>query len=278
MRAYVGQRLPLFPLFPASWQRYARPCITFPQAPLSSRKVGFPESGWQQWHFPREPSRPARGLSVRSRTPLDRTVISLARHTHGINPFGVSCYPSLRTDNFLEYAHHSPRAPSPTQGVTLRSVTSGSHRKALPFPHSYFELMRQSKILSLPRFSLVQRVHAGCRESLLDDGPSRRYLCKSFIACLDPYSGCLCGARARYFPQNIGLPGEATRSALGNTHAMATSAWKILRSCSHSLMFKPAILLAIQVAPTTINILDWAAMAFTSEHITARYLTVPRIC
>jgi hypothetical protein len=43
-------------------------------------------------------------------------------------------------------------------------------------------------------------------------------------------------------------------------------------------MFKPAILLAIQVAPTTGNILDWAAMAFTSEHITARYLTVPRIC
>ena len=55
------------------------PWPTFPQAPLSSRTVGFPESGWQQWHFPCEPSRPIRRLSVRPHTPLDWTVISPAR-------------------------------------------------------------------------------------------------------------------------------------------------------------------------------------------------------
>ena len=32
-----------------------------------------------------------------------------------------------------------------------------------------------------------QRVFAGCCQSLLGDGPSRRYLCKSFLGCLDPY-------------------------------------------------------------------------------------------
>ena len=32
-----------------------------------------------------------------------------------------------------------------------------------------------------------QRVFAGCCQSLLGDGPSRRYLCKSFPGCLDPY-------------------------------------------------------------------------------------------
>ncbi len=34
VRACLGLRLPLFPQFPVSWQRDARPCITFPQAPL----------------------------------------------------------------------------------------------------------------------------------------------------------------------------------------------------------------------------------------------------
>jgi hypothetical protein len=46
-RACVGQWLPRYQPFPASWQKAIRPCITFPQAPLSSRTVGFPESGWQ---------------------------------------------------------------------------------------------------------------------------------------------------------------------------------------------------------------------------------------
>ena len=77
-------------------------------------------------------------------------------------------------------------------------------------------------------------------------------LCKSFFTCLDLYSGCFCGACAHYFPQNYGLPGIGTRSALGMFHTIATSVWEILRSYSHSLMFKPANLLATLVAPTTV--------------------------
>ena len=46
-------------------------------------------------------------------------------------------------------------------------------------------------------------------------GPSRRYLCASFPACLDPYPGSLGGAYTRYFPPNIGLPPVRTGSALG---------------------------------------------------------------
>jgi len=67
-------------------------------------------------------------------------------------PLRVSCYPALRPDNFLEHARHLPRAPSPSQGVTPSGATSRSHRKALPPPHRYIELMRQSKILPRPRF------------------------------------------------------------------------------------------------------------------------------
>jgi hypothetical protein len=34
VRAYLEQRLPVFSPFPASWKKDARPCITFPQAPI----------------------------------------------------------------------------------------------------------------------------------------------------------------------------------------------------------------------------------------------------
>jgi hypothetical protein len=37
--------------------------------PVSSRTVGFPESGWRPWHFFKLPSRAAGGLSACSHTP-----------------------------------------------------------------------------------------------------------------------------------------------------------------------------------------------------------------
>lgn len=60
---------------------------------------------------------------------------------------------------------------------------------------------------------LLRQVFAGCCQPLLRNGPSRRYLCQSFPACLDPCSGCSQGARARCFPQDIGLPRVRTGSA-----------------------------------------------------------------
>jgi hypothetical protein len=109
--------------------------------------------------------------------------------------------------------------------------------------------MRQTNLLPPPSVSLGLWVFAGCYESLLDIGPSRRYLCESFSACLDPYPGGSCGAHTRFFPQDIGLPDVRTRSAPGNIHT-ATFVWACFRGCSHSLMFRPADLLATPIAPT----------------------------
>jgi len=142
----------------------------------------------------------------------------------------------------------------PLKALPLAVQPIKSHGKALPFRLSYFELMRQTKILSRPQFSLVPRIFAGCCESLLEVGPSRRYLCVSFSTCLDPYPGCSCGASTRFFPQNLGLPALINRSALSLIHTIATSVWEKFRGCSHSLMFKPADLLATQVAPTAANV------------------------
>jgi hypothetical protein len=99
--------------------------------------------------------------------------------------------------------------------------------------------------------TLGQRVFAGRCQPRLGVGPSRRSLCESFSACLDPYPGGSCGAHTRFFPQDIGLPDVRTRSAPGNIHT-AISVWACFRGCSHSLMFRPADLLATPIAPTAV--------------------------
>jgi hypothetical protein len=67
------------------------------------------------------------------------------------------------------------------------------------------------------RLSLVHWVFAGCCQSLLQDGPSRRYLRKSFPRCLVPYPGASPGALTRYFPGNIGLRQLGNSSATRHT-------------------------------------------------------------
>jgi hypothetical protein len=63
---------------------------------------------------------------------------------------------------------------------------------------------------------LGRRVFAGCGQPLLGAGPSRRYLCGSFLGCLDLYPGGPQGARARFFPWGVGLPRVRTGSAPGD--------------------------------------------------------------
>jgi len=111
--------------------------------------------------------------------------------------------------------------------------------------------MRQTNALPPPSVPLGLRVFADCCESLLDIGPSRRYLCESFSACLDPYPGGSCGACTRFFPHDNGLPDVRTRSAPSHIHT-ATSVWACFRGCNHSLMFRPADLLATPIAPTAV--------------------------
>jgi hypothetical protein len=76
--------------------------------------------------------------------------------------------------------------------------------------------MRQTNFLPLSLVSLLQWVFAGCGQPLLQDGPSRRYLCVSFPRCLDLYPGGVLGAFTHYFPNPIGLPPVPMRSANRN--------------------------------------------------------------
>ncbi len=46
-RFRLGQRLPVYPPFGASWQMAAGPCDTFPQTSLKFRTAGFPRYGFK---------------------------------------------------------------------------------------------------------------------------------------------------------------------------------------------------------------------------------------
>ena len=126
--------------------------------------------------------------------------------------------------------------------------------------------------------TLEQRVFAGCGQPLLGKGPSRRYSANLSLRAWTPTPAALMayGALTRFFPQDNGLPDVRTRSAPNNTPT-AISVGTLFRGCSHSLMFRPASLLATPIAPTAVH-KHQAAVASTSEPLTVRYLPVPRIC
>ena len=67
---------------------------------------------------------------------------------------------------------------------------------------------------------LVWWVFAGCRQSLLVGGPSRRYLCNPSIGAWTLTPGCLSGARVRSFPESYSLTLVAPTSAHPSPAAM----------------------------------------------------------
>ena len=105
----------------------------------------------------------------------------------------------------LPATHREPLCPE--DGVTSsRNSVVALFQPVLPGLHRSYWLMRQTKILLPTSVSLFRQVFADCCEPLLDDGPSRRYLC-------DPCTGAWVrtpprpsGACVRCFPLGIGLP------------------------------------------------------------------------
>lgn len=124
---------------------------------------------------------------------------------------------------------------------------------------------------------LVHPVFAACYQPLPEVGSSRCYLRKSFPACMNPYPGGFCGALTRFFPQNNGLPGSPTRSALNNTR---TSNF-CTREISGLQLFDNLQARRFARHPDCSYLIDlrlWAAMAFTSPHISVCYLPEQGIC
>jgi hypothetical protein len=73
------------------------------------------------------------------------------------------------------------------------------------------------------RLSLLRLVFAGCRQSLLENGPSRHYLRSLCMVAWTRTPQCSAGALARFFPADNGLTLEGRGSAHLDHPCNATS-------------------------------------------------------
>ena len=110
---------------------------------------------------------------------------------------------------------------------------------------------------------LVGGVCAGCRESLLDHGPSRHYLCNLCGGAWTHTPPCPSGAHAHFFPGGSGLTSRETRSAHGRIPARRFRQGAGFRGCSHSLMFRLPHSLDPQIVPTAVRRLGGQAVYTT---------------
>jgi hypothetical protein len=122
------------------------------------------------------------------------------------------------------------------------------------------------------RSSLLQQVFAGCRQSLLENGPSRHYLCNPYVGAWTPTPQCPSGAFARFFPEDSGLTSDVTGSAHRNLPIMQLQLGIHFRGCSHSFMFRLPRSLDLQVAPTAEALCLQGSQAVYTTHSPVGYL------
>ena len=115
---------------------------------------------------------------------------------------------------------------------------------------------------------------------LLPAGPSRRYLCESFLRCLGPYPGGTWSAFACFFLHVVGLPPYPIEVGYLFRHfpSITISDGSQFRDCSHFFMFRPPSSLASQIVPTAATFRRRAAEAFTSEQNMLCFLRMHRTC
>ena len=170
-----------------------------------------------------------------------------------------------------------PRAPLHDRGVTSLIVVSGTTSAGVTLRHRSYGLMRQSSTLPLPTVSPLVNgsvpvaVSPGWEEDLPD--------VISASLALRAWTPTP-AARMVHVPVSSHTTAAFPPLGPGRRSTMPVQRLQygaLFRGCSHSLMFRPAGLLATPVAPTDIKH-HVAAVASTSEPLTVCYLPVPRIC
>ena len=96
----------------------------------------------------------------------------------------------------------------------------------------------------------MHAVFAGCRQPLLGDGPSRRYLCDPCVGARTHTPPRSSAALVRCFTEDTGLTPRETGSTRGFTPTQQLRWGAVYRGCSHSITFGLLRSLDLQVAPT----------------------------
>ena len=187
--------------------------------------------------------------------------------------------PALRPDPAPNIeAAKCPEPLCPARVLPLPERHQVPLRGALLPLHRAYGLTRQTAFLLLP--SALASAVGLCRLLPAPAGvrPFPALFRKSFPACLDPYSGCPRGARARYFPLGFGLPQNLSGSALGGCRPATSGRAKFseLQSFANvqarGFARHPGRSHRLRVHPRR------AAVTFTSEQNTIRCLLVHRTC
>jgi len=243
---------------------------TFPQAPLRSRKAGFPRSGsdpgFPSWAFPST----RRSSSTDIHTPRPHWF------THDLVPASKTALPRLRVRG-PPWDRQVPRAPSLHAGVTVMQKTSRVSSQ------------------NITSTSSLLRAHAPnrCPPVALDSVSGSRSLQVAVSPCC---ATVLPDAISADLSVRVWTPtpvAPKVQFPVSSLEALAFPAFEPgrritcpqqllplgskFRSCSHSLMFRPARLLATPVAPTLAPFGAGQPWLFQSAHITVRYLPVQRI-
>src|SRR6266849_4889920 len=221
-RARCRRRVTSLALSIARWDHIST-VATFPEAPLRSRTVGFPESGSDLGSLPLAFPSPVRLKRWRAYPPLPAGLLAASpRLRKAITP-RLCVRESLRPRD-----RQVSRAPLPAAGATRSGTTSCVVSKGV-VPSSSLIWAHAPGHLPPTVFGLGLDwwVFAACRQSLLGDDPSRRDLRESFLGCLGPCHGGPLGALARYFPNGIGLPSWVRGRRPASTRS-ATSERKVI--------------------------------------------------
>ena len=216
---------------------------TFPQAPLRSRKAGFPRSGsdlgFPSWAFPES----RRGSSTDIRTPHPRWF------THDLVPTSKTGLSRLRVRG-PPWDRQVPRAPSLHAGVTVMQKTSCVSSQNITSTSSLLRAHAPNRcppvasgIASCGR-SLQVAVSPCCAPVLPDAisaDPSVRVWTPTPVAPRVHFP---------FLPLGHWPSPRLNRVGASQIPQQPLQLGSRFRSCSHSFMFRPARLLATPVAPT----------------------------
>ena len=190
---------------------------------------------------------PIEGSSARSPTPSHRHVIGPASLFVGLDRRLSGSVPGCGADS-QPLPTESPFARSRCcrPRPTLQAQVGGSYPAFVALTGSCARPLSSRRLWS----SLFLRVFAGCIESLLPSGPSRRYLCDPCLGAWVPYPATLRRCLCPFLPA---CPRPHPRvKGFGSWDDPATQfyAGGLFRGCNHSLMFRLRCSLGPQTVPT----------------------------
>jgi hypothetical protein len=193
--------------------------------------------------------------------------------------YGFPALPGSVSGLHLPQTRQAPSAPlHGTRCYLLPSECRALRRQALPYRPRSYGLMRQSYPLPAPQYDPWARRLCRLLPAPLGVGPSRRYLCESFLACLDPYPGGPQGAFPRFFLPGIGLPRSCSGSALNAFLDSHFRPGSLFGAVASSFCSGPPVCSPPRWIPPSRPLGPGAAVASTSEHPAVRYLSTVRIC